>query len=241
MISKTLRQGPKTFTQLLMVTRLPRKTLSIRLKELVDSGTVVKDGGYRLTSSSHSLSKGLNLMTSRFLNENLAGKSNAITLTTLLILLIVPFLVTPFALSQQNTFVVKVKVTNAIDLYAWQVRVNFDPKSSSAVNVVPGDFFGFDALVVDATFSSVPPSNDELQSFHGNYLFVFNTRISYGGILLGGTRIGKVAGLSGDGVLATITFARAGPDVGVSNPYIESSVLLDPLVANAAGSIALER
>ena len=51
LIVGSLKNEPKTFTELLRTTRLPRKTLNIRLKDLIDSGIIVKDGGYRLTDS----------------------------------------------------------------------------------------------------------------------------------------------------------------------------------------------
>jgi PKD repeat protein len=50
-IMYALDKSPRTFTELLTITNLPRKTLSIRLKELCTSGSIVKDGGYHLNSS----------------------------------------------------------------------------------------------------------------------------------------------------------------------------------------------
>jgi PKD repeat protein len=50
-IINALNKSPKTFTELLRITSLPRKTLSLRLKELRTSGYIVKDGGYHLNSS----------------------------------------------------------------------------------------------------------------------------------------------------------------------------------------------
>jgi len=46
-----LNKSPKTFSQLLEITDLPRKTLCIRLKNLCTSGAIVKDGGYHLSAS----------------------------------------------------------------------------------------------------------------------------------------------------------------------------------------------
>jgi hypothetical protein len=51
LIINALHKNPKTFTQLLNYTRLPRKTLSLRLKELCDRGVIIKDGGYHLSES----------------------------------------------------------------------------------------------------------------------------------------------------------------------------------------------
>lgn len=51
MILNALQRSPKTFTDLLHLTGLSRKTLSLRLKCLCDSGTIVKDGGYRINGA----------------------------------------------------------------------------------------------------------------------------------------------------------------------------------------------
>ena len=50
-IMSAIGKSPKTFTELLTITSLPRKTLSIRLKELCASGSITKDGGYHLAPS----------------------------------------------------------------------------------------------------------------------------------------------------------------------------------------------
>jgi hypothetical protein len=52
-IFKALQGGPKTFTELLRITGLPRKTLSLRLKSLCDSGAVLKNGTYILNKNSN--------------------------------------------------------------------------------------------------------------------------------------------------------------------------------------------
>jgi len=50
-IIHALYKSSKTFTELLSMTNLPRKTLSLRLKDLCSSGAIVKDGGYHLSAS----------------------------------------------------------------------------------------------------------------------------------------------------------------------------------------------
>jgi len=50
-IMHALGKSQRTFTELLTMTSLPRKTLSIRLKELCASGSITKDGGYHLSPS----------------------------------------------------------------------------------------------------------------------------------------------------------------------------------------------
>lgn len=51
MILRALRKKPKTFTDLLNITGLPRKTLSLRLKDLLKSRTIVKNGNYHLNGA----------------------------------------------------------------------------------------------------------------------------------------------------------------------------------------------
>jgi PKD repeat protein len=50
-IMHALGKSPRSFTELLTMTNLPRKTLSLRLKELCASGSIMKDGGYHLNPS----------------------------------------------------------------------------------------------------------------------------------------------------------------------------------------------
>jgi PKD repeat protein len=50
-IMHALGKSPRTFTELLTMTNLPRKTLSLRLKDLCASGSIMKDGGYHLNPS----------------------------------------------------------------------------------------------------------------------------------------------------------------------------------------------
>jgi PKD repeat protein len=56
-IIDALGRSPRTFTELLTITNLPRKTLSLRLKELSASGSITKDGGYHLNPSIVSASR----------------------------------------------------------------------------------------------------------------------------------------------------------------------------------------
>jgi hypothetical protein len=68
-ILHALGKSPRTFTELLTMTNLPRKTLSIRLKELCASGSIIKDGGYHLNPSNVSAS-------GTFSKRNRNGKMN---------------------------------------------------------------------------------------------------------------------------------------------------------------------
>jgi len=68
-IMDALGKSPRTFTELLTMTNLPRKTLSIRLKELRTSGSITKDGGYHLNPSTV-------CMNGTFRKKNGNGKMN---------------------------------------------------------------------------------------------------------------------------------------------------------------------
>jgi PKD repeat protein len=56
-IMHALGKSPRTFTELLNMTNLPRKTLSLRLKDLCASGSIMKDGGYHLNPSNVSANR----------------------------------------------------------------------------------------------------------------------------------------------------------------------------------------
>lgn len=226
LILNALRKGQKTFTQLMQESRLPRKTLSLRLKELIHSGLIVKDGGYRLSSSArkHTMRRGMNLKRSRFIRENLNGKSSTLILMGLLIFAMISNYTVSLALSRSNVFTVKIKIYGAVDLYAWQTKVVFDPSVLAVRDVEQGGFLSSNALTANSTVINIPP-REEIEIFEGDSVFVFNSRVGYGAILIGESRIGDVFGVSGDGTLATITFSVR-RDTGIFYPYIESSVLL---------------
>lgn len=238
-ILRTLRSEPRTFTQLLKATHLPRKTLCIRLKELLDSHAIVKDGGYRLNGSSEVL-KRMDLKKFRLIK----GNQNAIILATLVGFLIVALFAVPFASTRINSFTMKVKVYDVVDLYAWQTEVVFDPNLLVILDVQSGDFLSTDALTIDASFSQIPDLGS-ITSYMGNYIFVFNSRLSrpimYGHLLMGGTFFGAAQGISGDGTLATITFGIR-REAGNFDLYLDHITLLNSQKMNCtAGTLTIEK
>ena len=238
LILRTLRSEPKSFTQLLKASGLPRKTLCIRLKELIDSHAIVKDGGYRLNGSSEVWKK-MDLKKSRFIK----GNQNAIILVTLAGFLIVALLAVPFASTHMNSFTMKVKVTNAINLYAWQAEVVFDPNLLVVLSVQSGEFLSRNALTVDAS-SHEDPDFESILSYTGNYVFVFNNRLGrpnpYGvRLLMGGCFFGTTEGVNGTGVLATVTFGVR-REAGTYYPALDNIMLLNPQIMNTAGTLAIE-
>jgi len=140
MILSVMQKGSETFTELLKNTCLPRKTLSMRLAALRDSGVIIKDGGYYLNGSAH-LGKWGNVMDSTE-TESLTKLSfftrRNILITLMLLVIAVPIAANVFASllnssppSPQTTgpqyvgtFKAYLKAYNVTDLFAWQVVIN---------------------------------------------------------------------------------------------------------------------
>lgn len=245
LILNALRKGQKTFTELMRESRIPRKTLSLRLKKLIDSGLITKDGGYRLASSTHkhTMWRGINLKKSRFVRENMAGKSSTFILIGLIAFAMASNFTMSLASSRSNLLTFKIKISGAVDLYAWQTKVVFDPNILTVVDIEQGDFLSSKALTVNSTIINIPPP-EEINKFEGDSIFVFNSRIGYGAILVGESRIGDVPGVSGDGTLATITFSIR-RNTGVFYPCIESSLLFrednQNTFVSAEGVVVIEK
>ncbi len=192
LITSAVRGKAKTFTGLLHETRLPRKTLSLRLRELCGNDTLVKkDGVYLLNGAHYRKSKrGINIP--RFSNTRLNGKmSSAVLLIALLMLgspiaahVLAGFFVSPTLQKPVifGEFVMAVEIHDFIDLYAWQVIMTFNRSELEVLEVISGDFVG----------DSFPT-------------FVYRVRED-GLLLLAGTLVGRTAGKDGSGVLARIVF-----------------------------------
>jgi len=188
------KSKPRTFTELLHLTRLSRKTLSLRLKELCDNGTIVKnDGVYGITSGSGQ--KFERKFALKELSTMASDKRIRMGLMMVAFLLTSSgfgYVMAKFILSPPPTqeslkpigeFTMALNVENIEDLYAWQAVVTYDPDVLSALRSTPCGFFDYE------------------------YPFFFNaTDIANGLLLIGGTLYGDVSGKSGAGTLATIEF-----------------------------------
>jgi hypothetical protein len=200
MITSALRRGPKTFTYLLHSTKLPRKTLSLRLRELCEGGIMIKDeGGYML--------KGVTTMESRFggaLNRlSSIPTDKRVRAGILLTLLIVSMPVAAQVLAQLfhtpeslpetpavvteptviGTFKMTLDIQNVNDLYFWQIAISFSPQEIKILGVAPGVF---------------PESQYPGMLSNANY--------GKGLLIIGDFLLPPAEGWSGSGRLATITF-----------------------------------
>jgi outer membrane protein assembly factor BamB len=98
-----------------------------------------------------------------------------------------------------ESFSINISIANAIDVYVWQIKLDWNPTILSFVSAAEGGFL----------------------SSHGQTIYATDTtEIDQGHLGLGATILGPV-GVNGDGILATVTFqAIAGGD----SPLIFSSI-----------------
>jgi hypothetical protein len=188
----------RTFTELLHITKLSRKTLNLRLHELCTEGVLIKeDGGYRLNGSLGIEDKGKD-----FVKGFLNGFHNKKLRTGLmLIAFMISFSTSGYVLAQFLTpphqqiieiqepallgnFTMSLYIHNVKDLYAWQAVIIFNSSELKVLEVLPGDFLNIEyPYLVNAT--------DALDN----------------GLFLGGTLCPpSVHGADGSGELATVTF-----------------------------------
>lgn len=208
LIKNAAKKQPKTFTELLHITRLSRKTLSLRLKELCSDGMLIKSKGlYRLNGAA------------KFKDSNrLLGKAFPSIFTerrmrtaSMLIAFLLCSSVSGYVLamilmpSQENPepmiigdFPATLEVTDVKNLYAWQVIIIFDSSELAVMETTPGGFLG--------------------EEFP---FFVSATDIGEGILLLGGTLVKGDVPKSGSGRLANIVFGY------YTGEYIEPEIVLD--------------
>jgi len=238
MITSAAKKKPRTFTELLHITRLPRKTLSLRLKELCINGDLVKrEGVYVLNGTSQFANGGGRSMEkiSRMIHDR--KMRTGLMLTALLLSFSVSGYVLATLFTAQSpspslgpsyigAFKVDLKISGAVDLFAWQTMINFNPSELVFVEVVEGNF-----LHPDTPYSTI---------------FLYADDTGPGELLLYGSRKGiGVRGAAGDGILATITFgykteAYTLPKIVYYDDAGYDTYLLNPYLKYTAGSLKLE-
>ncbi len=213
LILRALKSSSKTFTELLRITHLPRKTLALRLKALLKSGRIEKKkGGYHLNGSVN-----LDEWNGK-LNRHVSLGRKQILLMILLFIIGLPIAAHVYAVYTSSpppsepiiseTFSAEIVVQNVEDLYAWQVAVAFDPDVLTIMNVTEGDF-------LDIDFPFMAWSDD---SYLGR-----------GKVLMGATLYADMSGVSGSGTLATIEFGVIGEgsrELQLLDTYNNETVLL---------------
>jgi hypothetical protein len=206
LITSAVQARERTFTELLHITKLSRKTLSLRLKELRNSGDIVKNnGGYSLNGTPHPKGNGGSFMKSfsRAFQDRrvrsvvwvlmflLASSASGYVLAMLFVGPQRPQ--TPEAPTVIGAFTMALDVNNVEDLHGWQVLVAYDFGELKLMEIIPGGFVG-------AEYPS-PGMTDISEG-----LFMNATDIGENQFLLGGVLIGNGPGKDGSGRLATVVF-----------------------------------
>jgi len=262
LIIGSLKNGSKTFTQLLRATHLPRKTLSLRLKELVDSRIIAKDRDYRLTDSPaasefqmrRSTKRVHNLKSKvvRLIKDNPDGNRDSLMIVSFFAFLVISSVLTNTLMVRAHrvhnlntdyqiadgTFEVKIGIANAANLYAWQGKITYDPTILKVVNVASGDFLSSDAIVINATGQFYSTET----SYSARSLLIFATDASSieGTLLVGGSLVGETQGSYGAGTLATVTFSVIN-EMETTNVNLRGGImLLNPDLSDAEGILKIE-
>lgn len=219
LIVSELKKGPKTFTDLLHVTRLPRKTLSLRLKELRQSGIIIKDKDYRLNGSPPPF-----YMKGEISKLFTFDQKKRILLLTLILCVSLPISALAYAIysappplqmppeppkpQYYGILVVDLKTQNVTNLYAWQARINYDAEIL--------EFRNFTKTEVAS-----PLFNQSLMDIYGmNSTDTFVLRGDPGedpqhlsdDLLVADSLQGDVSPVNGSGTLGRIVFAIKTPE-----------------------------
>lgn len=196
LIRNATDRHPRTFTDLLHITRLSRKTLNVRLKELCAEGILLKEEGmYKSNGASEfgnnggHIVKGISKM---FEDKRIrTGLMLVALLATfsasgyVLAMMVAPttYVQPPVEPTALGTFTMVINVSNVSDLYAWQTAIAFNPTQMKVTDTKPGDFMNV-----------------------GFPYFDNSTTTSDGLLLLFGTLRGNATGITGSGTLATVVF-----------------------------------
>lgn len=205
LIRNATDKRPRTFTELLHVTKLSRKTLNLRLKNLCAEGLLTKEEGmYKWNGTSESGNKGGHLV--KGLSKMFDGRR--MRTGVMLVALLASFSVSGYVLAMMfaptmhvephapkalGSFTMALDVNNVKDLCGWQVLVAYNPSELEVMEIIPGGFVG----------AEYPSS--EMADVSGG-IFLNATDIGWGKFLVGGFLIGNGPGKDGSGRLATIVF-----------------------------------
>lgn len=194
-----------SFTELLHTTKLPRKTLSLRLKELCTLGILIKSGNlYKLNGifQDSNVSQKPKIKAPKNFNDR------RIAISLAFIALLLSFSVSGFVLAMYfaqrlpqeepyhaptilGNFTMALDVYDVKDLYAWEAVIVFNSTQLKVLDIIPGNFFPI-------TSHSTPTE--------GKAIFLKATDVGEGILFLGSTLCGNVSGNDGSGRLAIVIF-----------------------------------
>jgi hypothetical protein len=230
LIKDAARRQPKTFTELLHITKLPRKTLSLRLKELCENGALIKNEGvYKLNgiseyeSRSRRMSSGL----SRVLNDR-RMRTGLMLVVFLLSSSAAGYVMAMFVVPPRHVdtpelivlgrFTMSLNVSDVKDLDGWAVVITFDPSKLTVLEASPGDFF------------QIGPS----------YPTVWSNVYPGGLLYIGSALLGTGPGRDGSGSLANIVFGYYASDYSLPTCSSQADGRQSYLMNSAGQELPLE-
>lgn len=219
LITHAVQSGPRTFTYLLHATKLPRKTLSLRLKELCEGGMILKREGVYMLNGTRVMENRSTAYFKRFSAMPYDKKIRAGILLALLIIsapvaaqvLASLFIASPPPVAPElvviGSFDMALEIHDVSDLYAWQVYIAYNKDQMKILAIEAGDF---PDTVVPGIYNSTGSGN--------------------GYVSVGDSLVGNVPGWTGSCKLATITFGYyvetyAMPAI-MNNIGVESNTIL---------------
>ena len=199
LITHAVQSSPKTFTYLLHATKLPRKTLCLRLKELCEGGMILKREGVYMLNEMKITENRSTAYFKRFSTMPYDKKIRAGILLALLIIstpIAAQVLASLFRTSLPpatpkvepvviGNFKMTLEIHDVSDLYAWQICIAYDKAQVKVMAIDAGDF----------------PDNTVPGIYNSNYAIS-----EKGYILVGDSLTGSSPGWSGSCRLAAITF-----------------------------------
>jgi len=235
LILRSVGTKERSFSELLKITKLPRKTLYLRLRQLLSENKITKnEKGLYCVNNGKDMFKGV-----------FHGEINRPVLFLLILCISVPAIGLSFALMMQSSvyettsspeitpigyFDVKIVVKEALNVYGWQAVIEFDPQKVRFVDVISGDFLG-DTDEVDC--DKIDVHGYVLGSFS---MLCYHVDVDEGVLVIAQTLLGSQEGRSGDGVLAHVRFAYYTEDyehsyrLALDNPYFKTCLLTKELI-----------
>ncbi len=205
LILGALHSHERSFSELLRVTGLPRKTLNNRLKELCVSDAVVKNKLYYLSEANPYKGLERKIM---YGNSKIFQSKRAIVMLMLLCVsipitgrlvmaMLVPGMAPPAPVGYVTTVV---SLKDAPGVYGWQIGVQFNDTNLKLIEITPGDFL----TGADQNLIIIPPQDQQTSDTKAIY---FARMVEDGTWVVCQTLTGNVEPKSGSGTLAVLRFA----------------------------------
>lgn len=143
LIVRAVQKKPRSFTDLLKITELPRKTLSLRLKELMGMDVLTKNGLYYFNEEANCTKELMQVQ------KNPIVIRRKMLLAFVVLAIMVPAGLQAYALFQPKVdtpppptikgyFTAHVLVEDVTDLYGWSAVIEYDTDNTRWVEIMPG-------------------------------------------------------------------------------------------------------